>query len=184
MTGRLLVLSGPSGSGKSTIIARVLATLNIDFSVSVTTRRPRPGEADGVHYWFISRHDFLVMVDGGQLLEWAEYNENLYGTPAEPIDQANALGRDVLLDIEIQGARQVKENRPSAVMIFIAPPSIQILEERLRGRGDTSAEDIADRLLIATEQLEVAGELFDFVVVNDDLDHAVEEVTTLITGAI
>jgi guanylate kinase len=118
------------------------------------------------------------------LLEWAEYNDNLYGTPAGPIDSANAIGRDILLDIEIQGARQVRANRPSAVMIFIAPPSVEVLEQRLRGRGDTSDEDIAERLLIATEQLKAASELFDFVVVNDQLDAAVDEVTTLITGAI
>ncbi len=184
MTGRLFVLSGPSGSGKSTIIARVLDTLDIDFSVSVTTRQPRPGETNGLHYWFISRIDFQNMVGAGQLLEWAEYNDNLYGTPARPIDSANAIGRDILLDIEIQGARQVRANRPSAVMIFIAPPSIEVLEQRLRGRGDTSDEDIAERLLIANEQLKAASELFDFVVVNDHLDGAVDEVTTLITGAI
>jgi guanylate kinase len=184
LTGRLFVLSGPSGSGKSTIIARVLDTLDIDFSVSVTTRQPRPGETNGLHYWFISRIDFSNMVGAGQLLEWAEYNDNLYGTPAGPIDSANAIGRDILLDIEIQGARQVRASRPSAVMIFIAPPSVEVLEQRLRGRGDTSDEDIAERLLIATEQLKAASELFDFVVVNDQLDAAVDEVTTLITGAI
>lgn len=124
------------------------------------------------------------MIQDHLLLEWAEYNDNLYGTPAGAIEEANAAGRDVLLDIEIQGARQVKENRPSAVMIFIAAPSIDVLEARLRGRGDTSERDIADRLSIAASQLEVAPELFDFVVVNDDLAVAVAEVTSLITGAI
>ncbi len=184
MRGRLFVLSGPSGSGKSTIISRILDTVKIDFSVSATTRPPRPGEIDGLHYKFVTEGEFDLMVQNHLLLEWAEYNDNRYGTPAAPIREANDHGRDVLLDIEIQGARQVKENRPSAVMIFIAPPSMDVLEARLRGRGDTSDRDIAHRLSIAASQLEVASELFDFVVVNDDLDAAVAEVTSLITEAI
>lgn len=184
MTGKLFVLSGPSGSGKSTIIARILENIDIDFSVSATTRPPRPGEIDGVHYWFVDREGFEEMIDTGSLLEWAEYNSNLYGTPAGPILDANSRGRDVLLDIEIQGARQVKENRPTAIMIFVAPPSIDELERRLRYRGDTSENDIAARLAIAADQIAVAAELFDFVVINDDLDAAVAHVTSLITGAI
>jgi guanylate kinase len=183
LTGRLFVLSGPSGSGKSTIISRVLDLIDIDFSVSVTTRLPRPGEVDGVHYLFVSREQFLSMIEGGRLLEWAEYNDNLYGTPAEPIEMANSAGRDVLLDIEIQGARQVKANRPQSVMIFIAPPSIHELESRLRLRGDTSDLDIAARLAIAEEQLQLAFVIFDFVVINDALEDAVAEVASLITGA-
>lgn len=179
--GRLFVVSGPSGSGKSSTIAGVRERLDIDFSVSATTRDPRPGELHGVDYWFVDKDAFQEMIAGGQLLEWAEYNKNLYGTPLEPIAVANELGRDVLLDIEINGARQVKENRPEAVMIFISAPSLETLEQRLRFRGDTSEADIAERLEIASSQLQVAHDLFDHVVVNDDLESAVDEVTSLIT---
>jgi guanylate kinase len=176
------VLSGPSGSGKSTIISMVRAELDIDFSVSVTTRAPRPGELHGVDYWFVDVPAFREMAADGSLLEWAEYNNNLYGTPLEPIERANRAGRDVLLDIEVNGARQVKENRPASVMIFITTPSLEILEERLVSRGDTSAEDIAERLEIAASQLAVAHELFDHIVVNDDLASAVQQVVSLITS--
>lgn len=182
MPGRLFVVSGPSGSGKSSIIAKILDRLDIDFSVSATTRLPRPGEVNGRHYRFVSRSQFNVMIESDQLLEWAEYNNHLYGTPVGPISRSNAAGRDVLLDIEIKGARQVKENRPDSVMVFIAPPSIEVLERRLRDRGDTSEEDIAARLDIAAEQLDAAYELFDYVFVNDDLDVATDELASLITG--
>jgi guanylate kinase len=182
--GRLIVISGPSGSGKSTIISFVLDRLDIDFSVSATTREARPGELNGVHYWFVTAERFREMISDGMLLEWAEYNNNLYGTPVEPIVKANSLGRDVLLDIEIEGARQVKENRPDSVMIFITTPSLEVLENRLRLRGDTTDADIGDRLRIAATQLQVAHELFDFVVVNDDLTMAIDEVASLITGPV
>lgn len=179
--GRLFVVSGPSGSGKSTIISQVRQRLDIDFSVSATTRPPRPGEQNGLNYWFVDRARFQHMIANGDLLEWAEYNNNLYGTPLEPIARANQLGRDVLLDIEINGACQVRANRPDSVMIFVTAPTLEILEQRLRSRGDTSPTDIADRLSIASSQLAVAHDLFDFVVVNVDLDAAVDEVTSLIT---
>jgi guanylate kinase len=180
--GRLFVVSGPSGSGKSSLITELLANTDIDFSVSATTRPPRPGELDGTHYRFVSRARFDEMIENGELLEWAEYNHHMYGTPVSPITEANARGRDVLLDIEIQGARQVKESRPAAIMIFIAAPSIEELERRLTNRGDTSSEDIDDRLAIASQQLAEAGELFDHIVVNDDFDTAVKELLTLITA--
>jgi guanylate kinase len=122
------------------------------------------------------------MIENGELLEWAEYNHHMYGTPVLPITEANARGRDVLLDIEIQGARQVKESRPDAIMIFIAAPSIEELERRLTNRGDTSSEDIDDRLAIASQQLAEAGEVFDHIVVNDDFDTAVNELLTVITS--
>lgn len=179
--GRLFVVSGPSGSGKSSIIAEVLVRADVDFSVSATTRSPRPGEIDGVHYHFVSRDQFAEMLDNGELLEWAEYNNHLYGTPVAPIDAANRAGRDVLLDIEIEGARQVKANRPESIMVFIEPPSMAELERRLRNRGDTSDDDIEDRLGIAAYQMEVAGELFDHIVVNDSFSAAVEDVLSLLT---
>lgn len=181
MKGRLFVVSGPSGSGKSSIIAKILDFLDLEFSVSATTRSPRPGEINGSHYHFISREMFEGMIERGELLEWARYNNHLYGTPLSPINTATENGRDILLDIEIQGARQVKENRPESIMVFIAPPNIAELERRLRHRGDTSEADIQDRLSIASQQLEVAPELFDYVIVNDDLDDAIGELTKLIT---
>ena len=181
MAGRLLVVSGPSGSGKSSIVKELLDRLDLDFSVSVTTRLPRPGERHGDHYNFVSRRDFEAMVENGDLLEWALYNNRYYGTPAAPIEQAVAEGRDILLEIELQGARQIREHRPDAVMFFVAPPSMDELERRLRRRGDTSEEDIEDRLDIAESEMQEAPTLFDHVIVNVDLDKAVEDIVRLIT---
>jgi guanylate kinase len=183
VSGRLLVVSGPSGSGKSSIVNELIARLDLDFSVSVTTRLPRPGERHGVHYTFISRKDFESMIESGELLEWAQYNNRFYGTPAAPVEAANAAGRDVLLEIEIQGARQIRDKRPDAIMFFITPPSLEELEKRLTRRGDTSAADIEDRLEVAEFEMAEAPELFDHIVVNDRLDRAVAEVEALITGS-
>ena len=182
MTGRLLVVSGPSGSGKSTIVKQLLDRLDIDFSVSATTRLPRPGERHGDHYDFISRRNFETMVENGELLEWAMFNNRYYGTPAGPIERAVADGRDILLEIEIQGARQIREKRPDALMFFVTPPSMEELERRLRQRGDTSEEDIEDRLDIAESEMEEAPVLFDHVILNEDLDKAVEDIVGLITA--
>ena len=182
MAGRLLVVSGPSGTGKSSIVNELLEQLGIEFSVSATTRLPRPGERHGVHYNFVSRRDFESMIEDDELLEWAEYNNRFYGTPAAPVEEALADGRDILLDIEIQGVRQVRDKKPDAITYFIAPPSLEELERRLRRRGDTSDEDIEDRLEIARSQMEQAEELFDHVVVNDNLEHAIEEMLRLVTS--
>jgi guanylate kinase len=160
----------------------LLDRLDVEFSVSVTTRLPRPGERHGDHYNFVSRRDFEAMIGNGELLEWAIYNNRFYGTPAAPIEQAVAEGRDILLEIEIQGARQVREQRPDAVMFFVAPPSMDELERRLRRRGDTSEEDIEDRLEIAEQEMQEAPILFDHVIVNDDLDRAIEDIVGLITA--
>lgn len=175
-------MSGPSGSGKSSIVRELLDRLDVEFSVSVTTRLPRPGERHGDHYNFVSRRDFEAMIENGELLEWAIYNNRFYGTPAAPIEQAVAKGRDILLEIEIQGARQVREQRPDAVMFFVAPPSMDELERRLRRRGDTSEEDIEDRLEIAEQEMQEAPILFNHVIVNDDLDRAIEDIVGLITA--
>jgi len=182
VAGRLLVVSGPSGTGKSSIVNELLEQLGIEFSVSATTRLPRPGERHGVHYNFVSRRDFESMIEDDELLEWAEYNNRFYGTPAAPVEEALADGRDILLDIEIQGVRQVRDKKPDAITYFIAPPSLEELERRLRRRGDTSDEDIEDRLEIARSQMEQAEELFDHVVVNDNLEHAIEEMLRLVTS--
>ncbi len=181
MAGRLLVISGPSGSGKSSIVRELLDRLDLVFSVSATTRLPRPGERHGVHYQFVSRKDFEAMIDSDEFLEWAEYNNRLYGTPVRPVDEALREGKDVLLEIEIQGARQVREKRPDAKMFFIAPPSIDELELRLRRRGDTSKENIEDRLMIAEAEMAEAAELFDHIVVNEHLQKAIDETLELIT---
>jgi guanylate kinase len=181
VAGRLLVVSGPSGSGKSSIVRELIDRLGLEFSVSATTRLPRPGERHGVHYNFISRRDFEAMIESDELLEWAVYNNRYYGTPLAPIDETLEDQRDILLEIEIQGARQVRERRPEAVMYFIAPPSLEELERRLRRRGDTSEEDIEDRLEIARSEMAEAPELFDHIIVNDNLDQAISELEGLIT---
>ena len=177
-----MVVAGPSGSGKSSVVKGIRDRLDVDFSVSVTTRLPRPGEIHGEHYDFISRRVFEDMVENNDLLEWAEYNNRFYGTPTAPVEAALLAGRDVLLEIDIQGARQIRAHRPDATMFFIAPPSIEELEVRLRRRGDTSEEDIEDRLIIAESEMAEAPELFDHVVVNDNLEQAIEEVLRLVTG--
>ncbi|MGH8916436.1 MAG: guanylate kinase [Acidimicrobiia bacterium] len=182
MAGRLIVVSGPSGSGKSSIVRELLDRLDIEFSVSATTRLPRPGERHGDHYDFVSRREFETMIENGELLEWALYNQRYYGTPKAPIEAAVAEGRDILLEIEIQGARQVREQWPEAVMFFIGPPSMDELEKRLRRRGDTSEEDIEERLEIAESEIEEAASLFDHVVVNENLETAIEEIARLITA--
>jgi guanylate kinase len=182
VAGRLLVVSGPSGSGKSSIVRELIERLGIEFSVSATTRLPRPGERHGVHYNFISRREFEAMIENDELLEWAVYNNRYYGTPAAPIEEVLEDKRDILLEIEIQGARQVRERKPEAVMYFIAPPSLEELEKRLRRRGDTSEEDIEDRLEIAEAEMAEAPELFDHIIVNDNLEQAIDELERLITA--
>jgi guanylate kinase len=182
VAARLLVVSGPSGSGKSSIVKELIDRLGLEFSVSATTRLPRPGERHGVHYNFISRRDFEAMIENEELLEWAVYNNRYYGTPAAPIQETLDDKRDILLEIEIQGARQIRERMPDAVMFFIAPPSLEELERRLRRRGDTSEEDIEDRLAIAESEIAEAPELFDHIVVNDNLEQAIADVEGLITA--
>ena len=181
VAARLLVVSGPSGSGKSSIVRELIERLGIEFSVSATTRLPRPGERHGVHYNFISRRDFEKMIENDELLEWAIYNNRYYGTPQALIEETLADQRDILLEIEIQGARQVRERKPEAIMYFIAPPSLEELEKRLRRRGDTSDEDIEDRLEIAKSEMAEATDLFDHIIVNDNLDQAISELEGLIT---
>jgi len=135
-----------------------------------------------VHYRFVDIRQFEAMIRAGELLEWAEYNDNYYGTPSEPVDQALDAGHDVLLEIEIQGARQIRASRPQALMFFIVPPTMKELETRLVKRGDTSGPDIAERLRIAESEIAEAPELFDHIVVNSDLDEAVDEILSLITA--
>lgn len=178
-TGRLFVVSGPSGAGKSSVVAGLRQRRPLYFSVSATTREARPGETHGVHYWFLQPGEFAALLDTGDLLEWAEYNGRQYGTLRKPIVDHISSGEDVLLEIEVQGARQVRATHPEAMMFFIVPPGLDELEGRLRRRGDTSEADISRRLEIARREMEEAEVLFDHVVVNDVLERAIEEVDLL-----
>ena len=173
--GVLLVLSGPSGVGKSTVIHKLMDLRGkMEFSVSATTRAPRPGEVDGVDYFFVSRERFQRMIEEEELLEHAEFVGNCYGTPKSQVLERLEQGITVVLDIEVQGAAQVKERMPEALTVFIAPPSLAILEQRLRGRGTENEETIASRLIRAREELELAP-TYEYTVVNDDADRAARE---------
>jgi guanylate kinase len=174
-----VVLSAPSGAGKTTI-ARALVEREPDFafSVSATTRAPRGRERHGVDYWFLSRSEFLRRVEAGELAEWAEVHGELYGTPLSSLAPSGGEVRHVILDIDVQGARQIRETVPQALLLFILPPSMDVLLSRLKGRGTEGGQEIRRRLETARSELE-AAEIFDFFVVNDDLDRAVHEVRTL-----
>lgn len=173
--GQLIVLAGPSGVGKGTLLNRLLAAHpEVKVSVSATTRKPRPGEIDGQHYYFVSRDRFNAMVANGDLLEWAEFAGNCYGTPKAPIEKAIARGEQVILEIELVGARQVRQSFPEAQQIFILPPSVEALEARIRSRGHDSDEAIAQRLNQAKTELAAANE-FDLKIVNDSLETALAE---------
>lgn len=161
-------------------MAELRRRLPLHFSVSVTTRDPRPGEVHGFHYRFVTRPEFERLIEAGELLEWAVFNGNYYGTPRDAVAAALGDGRDVLLEIEVQGARQVRAAVPQALMIFIAPPSPETLRRRLETRADTTVEDIAAKLRIAEEEMAAAPSLFDHVVVNDDVERAVAEVLTIL----
>lgn len=174
------MVSGPSGVGKSTVLDALGKEIDFGFSVSATTRDPRPSEIDGVHYHFISRDRFLEMIDEGELIEWAEYGDNLYGTPIESIRDARAQSEVVVLDIELEGAKQVKAIFPDAVLVWISPPSFAELENRLRARGDTDDVAIARRLDRARRDMALAPSLFHHVVVNDRISDAVRHLRSII----
>ena len=177
------MIAGPSGVGKGTVVKRVRELVpDLDVSVSVTTRRPRPAERDGVDYAFISSEAFDDLVERGRLLEWAEIFGHRSGTPAGPIDDALASGRSVLLEIDVQGARQVRDARPDAVLILLEPPSLAELERRLRARGTEDEERLQRRLAKAEWELSQRG-WFDHVVVNDDLESASSQVAAIIGGS-
>ncbi|MCH7845419.1 MAG: guanylate kinase [Acidobacteria bacterium] len=178
--GTLLVVSGPSGVGKSSVVDVVLERSGATFSVSATTRAPRPGERDGEDYLFVTDARFDELVAAGELLEWADYGGHRYGTPGAPVLEHIAAGEDVLLDIENVGAHQVRAAYPDAVLLFILPPSLEELERRLRKRGDTSEQDVERRLAVASEQIEDAKATFDHLVVNDDLQTAIYQVLSIL----
>ena len=180
--GKTFIISGPSGVGKSTVLHGLMEKRgNLYFSVSATTRSPRPGEENGVAYHFMNRDTFQEMVKNDEFLEHAEYVGNCYGTPKTYVDAAMDKGQDVILDIEVQGARQICTKRPETVRIFIAPPSWEELERRLTARGTDTPEKIQQRLQRAKEEIKEAGD-YDYFVVNSTVDEAVEELSAIFTA--
>ena len=179
----VFVVSAPSGAGKSTVLGRILDELpGIRFSVSHTTRPPRPGENDGVHYHFVTAEAFEALRSAGRMLEWAEVHGHLYGTSYAELERAQADGVDLLLDLDVQGAAQVRMKISDAASIFILPPSFEALERRLRGRGSESEAVIARRLAVAHEEASLYTE-YDYTLVNDDLDRCVDSVKCVIRAA-
>ena len=178
--GKLLVISGPSGAGKSTVVAKAIeGRTDICFSTSVTTRSPRPGEVHGREYFFVNFERFREMVENDELLEHAEYVANRYGTPRSYVEKRLEEGMNVLLDIEVQGARQVRKKMPEAILIFIAPPSLVELERRLRGRGTDTERAIEGRLIRARQEYQEA-DFYDYLIVNDDIDKAAAKLNAII----
>lgn len=178
--GLLVVLSGPSGAGKGTVLKYLLSKKrNVRLSVSATTRDPRPGETDGREYFFMTKDKFERMAQSGEMLESAEYCGNYYGTPAAPVDAWIGGGSDVILEIEVQGGSQVKKKRPDAVSVFVLPPSLKVLEHRLRKRGTESEETVRKRLEAARGEIPKA-ENYDYIVVNDNAQHAADMIAQII----
>lgn len=180
--GRIIIVSGPSGVGKGTVLGEVMRRdSSLRYSVSATTRSIRPGEADGVNYFFVSKDRFEQMIQDGELLEYASYAGNYYGTPVKAVNEALAKGINVVLEIEVQGALQVIARRPDAISIFIAPPSYDELKRRLSGRGDTPPDIAAKRLEIAINECALAHR-YEYIIVNDTVTHAAEEIIAILTA--
>lgn len=184
--GKLVVISGPSGAGKTSVCRALKQNPNVEFSVSATTRTMREGEQDGVDYHFLSRDDFQRRLGENQFLEWASYNGNLYGTPRWPMDAALARGKTFLVEIEVDGTRQLRERAIDGLYLFIAPPSVEELRRRLVNRGTNGAEEIEQRVRIAETEIAAAGSdvagspLYDVIVENDVLEQTIKKVEELL----
>lgn len=180
--GKLLVLSGPSGVGKGTVLGELMNRRDdMCFSVSATTRRPREGEVDGVSYFFVSKERFEEMIRNNELLEYAQFVSNSYGTPRAYVEQQLEKGMNVILDIEVQGARNIVKMIPDAVTVYMIPPSYEELERRLRGRGTETEEQIQGRLQTAIDEAK-AADFYRYIVVNDKLETAVNELDAIMTA--
>tara|TARA_B100000965_G_scaffold231799_1_gene194106 strand:- start:64 stop:618 length:555 start_codon:yes stop_codon:yes gene_type:complete len=177
--GNLTVLTGPSGVGKGTIVRKILDNhTDVWLSISATTRQPRSGEIDGQHYYFLEKKAFQETIDKEGFLEWASFSNNFYGTPKKIVKEKIQEGINVLLEIELEGARQIRKTFPDALQIFLAPPDLSELEKRIRGRGTESEESIRDRLAIANKEI-IAAKEFDAVVINEDINKAFREIEGL-----
>ncbi|MGH1841400.1 guanylate kinase [Enterococcus gallinarum] len=181
--GLLIVLSGPSGVGKGTVRKSIFESDDNDFqySVSMTTRNKREGEIEGVDYYFRTREEFEALIEAGEMLEYAEYVGNYYGTPLSYVQKTLDQGKDVFLEIEVQGAKQVKEKVPDGVFIFLTPPDLAELRSRITGRGTDSAEVIDERMRVAREEIEMMA-LYDYAVVNDEVSKAVQRIREIISS--
>ena len=179
-TGHLIIISGPSGAGKGTLVKELVERLpDVWVSVSATTRPPRPREIDGVHYFFLTNEEFDARLAAGEFLEWAEVHGNRYGTLRGPVERRTAHGMEVILEIDPQGAMQVKQAMPGAVLVFIVAPSKEELVRRLAKRGSETAEEVETRMRTAERELSLVG-TYDFVVVNDDVRRATDELVSII----
>jgi guanylate kinase len=180
--GKLLVITGPSGVGKSTLTERIVANSDAEYSVSMTTRRPRPGEVDGREYHFTDVESFERMKQAGELLEWAEIFGSYYGTPVAPVKEAVQAGRVILMDIDFQGGRQVHDKAPDGIFILIVPPDMEELRRRLCSRGTEDDNSLETRLGQAEDEIRSAREsgIYDYEIVNDDLDRAVKQVLEIV----
>lgn len=181
-SGILFILSGPSGVGKGTVRQRLFEDqTDLQYSISMTTRNMRPGEQEGVDYFYRSKEEFEKMIEDNQFIEYAKYVSNYYGTPKQYVEETLAKGKDVFLEIEVQGALQVKENFPQGVFIFLFPPSLDELKNRIVGRGTETEELVINRLKEARKEIEMMH-AYDYVVVNDDVNKAVERVKSIIAS--
>lgn len=178
--GLLIVLSGPSGVGKGTVCAALRKqSSNLVYSISATTRKPRPNEMEGVHYFFKSRSEFLEMIEQDALLEWAEYMGNYYGTPKKFVQETLESGKDIILEIEVQGALQIQKKFPEGVFIFLTPPSLPELKQRILGRGTESEDIISGRMTVAEKELALMHK-YDYAVVNDDVSSACDRILAIV----
>ena len=180
--GLLVVVSSPSGGGKGTILKELFRrNANLKMSVSATTRAPRPGEEHGVHYYFITKDEFKTNIENHAMLEYAEYCDNFYGTPKAPVEKWLEEGHDVVLEIEVQGGRQIKKVAPDCVSLFILPPSLKVLEKRLRGRGTETEEVIEKRLAAAADEIRCVKD-YDYAVINDTVEQAVLDIEAILAA--